>query len=184
MRLMVDGDYDGASVGAIAREAGLAQGLVHYHFDDKLDVLLVALEILRERWLEKIDLAVAHRRGEPARQLRAFLDLHLKPEHADRIARGCWMGISVLAMRDARVRVAYESALGDVVARLRAILERGRARGVFECPNALAAAQALMTAVQGFFLVTTAAPSALTRGAGAPAVRRMAAGLLGMRQPL
>ena len=34
--------YSGATIQAIAAQSGLAPGLIHYHFDDKLEILVGA----------------------------------------------------------------------------------------------------------------------------------------------
>ena len=41
--VMAKHGYDGASIADIARKAGLAPGLVHYHFDSKLEISIEAV---------------------------------------------------------------------------------------------------------------------------------------------
>ncbi|NOY26821.1 MAG: TetR/AcrR family transcriptional regulator [Oligoflexia bacterium] len=62
--------YDGASMGAVAAEAGVSKGLLHYHFDSKEDLLIeaqrVAFRELHRRFSERA------KRGD--RGLEAALD--------------------------------------------------------------------------------------------------------------
>jgi len=44
--VMAKKGYDRASISEIAAAAGLAAGLVHYHFDSKLEILLAVLDRL------------------------------------------------------------------------------------------------------------------------------------------
>jgi AcrR family transcriptional regulator len=59
--------YENASIKDIAEEAGVAQGLVHYHYKSKQQLVLAVLEFV----CQKVELAVAE--GE-AGALRAFQD--------------------------------------------------------------------------------------------------------------
>ena len=54
IRVVAREGYERASVQEIARAAGLAPGLVHYHFRRKLDVLLAAQEVLVARHLARV----------------------------------------------------------------------------------------------------------------------------------
>ena len=46
-RVMAREGYGHATVQAIAAEAGLAPGLIHYHFADKREILVELVETLR-----------------------------------------------------------------------------------------------------------------------------------------
>lgn len=63
--VMATQGYDGASIGDIARHAGLAPGLVHYHFDSKLEILVEAVRTIAARHEAALDARTA---GTPVRQ--------------------------------------------------------------------------------------------------------------------
>lgn len=67
----------GLSMRAVAREAGVALGLVHYYFDDKTSLIAAAL-----RRVEEQDLAIveADASWSPERRLRAVLRRVADPE--------------------------------------------------------------------------------------------------------
>ncbi|HEY3497153.1 MAG TPA: helix-turn-helix domain-containing protein, partial [Polyangiaceae bacterium] len=49
LAVMAREGYEGASIQAIGRAAGLAPGLVHYHFDTKQEILVELIETLTRR---------------------------------------------------------------------------------------------------------------------------------------
>ena len=63
--VMATQGYDGASIGDIARHAGLAPGLVHYHFDSKLEILVEAVRTIAARHEAALDARTA---GAPVRE--------------------------------------------------------------------------------------------------------------------
>ncbi len=67
----------GVSMRAVAREAGVALGLVHYYFDDKTSLIAAAL-----RQVEEQDLAIVEPdpTGSPEERLRAALRRVADPE--------------------------------------------------------------------------------------------------------
>ncbi|MBK8996180.1 MAG: TetR family transcriptional regulator [Myxococcales bacterium] len=177
IRVMARTGYDGASVTQVAAEAGLAPGLVHYHFENKREILLAAIDELERRvgarWLA--------RRGKSRDawgQLRSYLDAHVAlGRDRDPDAVACWVVIGAEAVRDAEVRAAYERAVSAKLAELgglvrETLVEEGRD------PRAAASiAAALLSAVEGAYrlaLVAQATPS----GFAAPMLRRIAESLV------
>lgn len=180
---MAIGGYDGTSVADIAAAAGLTPGLLHYHFDRKLDILVEALRQLVGAHRQQLR-AVLDARERPIEQVAAFLDAHLRlGPQADPKAVACWVLMSAEALRHPEVRVAWEEELASVVALLRAAIDRGVACGAFRCADPAAAAAALMAAIQGSFALGATAPSLVPPGSAAWAARAMATGLLHPSQP-
>src|SRR4051812_36798805 len=101
-RTMASKGYEGATVAEIARAARLTSGLVHYHFKDKLEILLAVLEGLVEEHGGRVDRAVAAG-GDPVAALAAFIDVHLAVgPHADPEALACWVILGTEALRQPR----------------------------------------------------------------------------------
>jgi len=69
--------YDGAPICDIAERAGLSQGLVHYHFKNKLEILLAALEWIIAEHQALLDERLASYGQGPSAELAAFIDVHL-----------------------------------------------------------------------------------------------------------
>ncbi len=179
MKVMAKRGYDGATIADVASAARLTAGLVHYHFKDKREILLVALADLMARHDARLARAVALAGGDPVKEVDAFIDSHLGlGADADPQALACWILLSGEALRDAKVRTEYEKAIAGTVARLTAAIERGIERSVFRRGDAQTAASALVATIQGYFVLATTARSVIPRGSAAEATRRMAAGLL------
>lgn len=178
-QVMAKTGYERATVSDVAAAAGLAPGLVHYHFKNKLEILLAVLERLVRRHGEELDRALALAAGDPVRELDRFLDFHLAlGRSADPETLACWITLSGEALRQARVRKTYRAAIAAAVGRVAAIVRRGVAAGRFRCRRPEAAAAALVAAIQGYYVLAATAPDTIPRGSAAAAAKAMAAGLL------
>ena len=184
LAVMAKRGYEGASVVAIAKQARLAPGLVHYHFGSKLEILIEAVRLLAERHLAALDGALAAVDGAPG-QLVAFVDVHLGiGAHADPGALACWVLIGGEALRNRRVQLEYERVLTAMSARLVAIIERGMADRSFARADPAACAAAVVAVVHGYFVVAATAREVIPSGTAAACTLRMVEGLLRPSRPL
>jgi TetR/AcrR family transcriptional repressor of bet genes len=177
--VMAKRGYDGASIGEIARAAGLTQGLVHYHFENKQEILVVALQNLVAQHDADLEERLRSVSENSERQVEAFIDFHLglgtdaKPD-----VLAVWILVSGEALRQPEIREEYNRAIATNVQRLLEIIRRGISRRKFRCENADAAASAIVAAIQGYFVLTATARDLIPRGSAAVSVKRMANGLL------
>ena len=164
--------YEGASIQAIGKAAGLAPGLVHYHFDTKAEVLLA----LVERLVAQVRARYAARSGD---RLDAFIDAHLAlgPD-ADPRAVAAWSIIGAEALRQPEVRRLYRAALASTVRELKRLVAARLKEHQRATRGAGRIAAAVVSAIEGAFRIAAAAPGALPAGYAAPMVRRMTAGLV------
>ena len=176
--IVTDG-YEGASVARIARAAGLAPGLVHYHFESKQEVLLALVDRLAALVRARFE---RRRSDAPTAQLDAFIDAHLALDHdADPRAVAAWVVVGAEALRQPAVRERWQGVVEQRLALLDEIVEaclraeHGHARGK------RAAAAGILAAIEGAYQLSAAAPGAMPRGGAAPTVRRMAHALVGGR---
>jgi TetR/AcrR family transcriptional regulator, transcriptional repressor of bet genes len=177
LTVMARSGYDGASIQAIAKEAGLAPGLLHYHFESKQEILRELVETLaaqlRERYRRRLDDA-----GEaPGARLRAFVEAHLaEGPDADARAVASWVLIAAEAVREPEVRALYGASVGERLAELEGLLRAciagagKRARGV----RALAAAG--MAAIEGAYLLSASTDRVMPAGYAAGALVAMLEG--------
>lgn len=179
--------YDGATVGDVAAEAGLTSGLVHYHFKNKLEILLLVLERLFDGHDATITAALEANTGDAINDVGCFIDLHLAVGgRADPEAVASWIVFGGEALRQEAVRERYGATLTALTERLKVIIDRGVSAGDFACSleESGAAACALMATIQGYFTLAATARSLIPRGTAAESTRRMADGLLKPRRPL
>ncbi len=178
-RTMARRGYEGATVADVARAAGLAPGLVHYHFQDKREILLGLVAALAAEALARGDRAVAAAGPAPERRLTAWLEAFLSLDaDPDPEAVACWVAVAAEAIRDEQVRGAFRRALSAQAAALRSLVgealgARGRDRRA-----APRIAAALLAQVQGAFLLSATAPGATPRGSAAALASRTALALV------
>ena len=175
-RAMAGRGYEKASVAAIAQEAGLTAGLVHYHFASKQEILLALLERLAGIWGRR---AAAAQASTPRERVGVLLDAWLALDaSSDRDAVACWVALGAEAIRQPEVRAPYERAVRAAHATLeqavRACLAaEGRATG-----ESAVIAAGLMAGISGFMQLGVATPGVIPTGTAARTLRAMAFGAL------
>lgn len=179
-RAMARGGYSGASVQAIAKEAGLTPGLVHYYFTSKREILRALIAAIHERVLERTTpRASASRRSARARLLGLIEGtLEARGGGEDPELAACWVHIGAEALRDPAVRADYGEALEGLAGGLRAALREALREEGRSTRNVRAIAYAILAAVQGVHQLDATAPGLGTPGCGAPMLRHMVEGLL------
>lgn len=183
-KVMAREGYDGATIAGVAREAGLTSGLVHYHFSNKLEILLALITQLATDQDTALSAALASAEGDPVRELAAFIDLHLATgKSSDPAALASWVTISAEAIRSTEVREAYQAALHDRAALLEALIRRGVSAGKFHTRSPKEASSAILATIQGYFVLAATARDLIPRGSAARATRLMIQGLLGFELP-
>ncbi len=177
--VMAEVGYERATVVAIARAAGLAPGLVHYHFGAKRDVLVALVErvvsVARQRYQRRLSEAG----DDPWRRLDAAIDaLVALDDHVDARVADCWIQIGAEVPRIAEVTAPYREAV-NTQHRILAehVVEIRRTQGR-SATDAAQVAAVIMAAVEGVFRLAASAPDVVPRGQAAALVRRMARGLL------
>lgn len=177
-QVMARRGYDGASTVEIARAAGLAPGLVHYHFSTKEEILLALVEHLRRVVRGRFEKRVGPRSSANDR-LAAFIDAHvaLGPD-ADPAAMACWVSIAAEAVRRPDVKALYRRVANAQSAELRDIVGTALAEAGRSTARAASISAAILSAIQGAYQLGVAAPGVIPPGAAAPMIRRMAQGLI------
>jgi TetR/AcrR family transcriptional repressor of bet genes len=184
LHVMAKTGFSGASVADVAKVAKIAPGLVHYHFKNKLEILLVAIDELALDYDARLDRRLAEASGRPQDELRAFIDAHLRlGSDADPAALACWIDISGEALREPRVKKAFAKVIAGAAARLTEILKRGVAIGAFSCDEPEAASAAILATIQGYYAIGATARDVIPRGSAAAALDAMCEGLVKVTAP-
>jgi len=110
-RVLAAHGYSGATIAAVAQEAGVAPGLVHHHFANKADMLASLLADLMDRFRRRTRSIEAS--AEP---LTAYAAAAVRLDAtADAIAARCWVGVLAEAVRNptlfAQVRRLVDSEI-------------------------------------------------------------------------
>jgi TetR/AcrR family transcriptional repressor of bet genes len=180
MKAMATNGYDGATIQAIAREAKLTPGVVHYHFPSKQAVLLALVEQLAVTTENRLQKRLQNAQSARDRLL-AFVDAHVAlDEDADSDAVGCWVQIAAESLRQPEVGEVYQSIVKHELAVLcelvvDALHEANKAPEADDTAAEIAAA--LYSTIQGAFQLGVATRT-LPSGFATPMFRRMVDGLL------
>ncbi|WP_158604347.1 TetR/AcrR family transcriptional regulator [Nocardioides mangrovicus] len=124
----------GVRMAAIAREAGVSSGLLHYHFDTKeqlfAEVLTFSSHLSDELTVQALDRAGTH----PAQRLAAFLDRCLPSDDRLRHDWLLWQEFEVLSLRQPELAKASLELYETLYTAVADIVFEGVEAGVFELP--------------------------------------------------
>lgn len=120
-RVLAEHGYAGATIAAVAAEAGVAPGLVHHHFDSKTELASGLLVDLVSRFRERVRGYERDGDGDP---LLAYVHGALAlDERADLTAARCWVGLFAEAVRNptlfAQMRRLIDTEMGAIQQRSR-----------------------------------------------------------------
>ncbi len=158
----------GASIAAVAEEAGVAPGLVHHHFASKQDLYGSLLELLIGGFHQRI----AARAGGADSSLADYTDAALALDaSADLVAARAWTGLFAEALSD---RLLFEKVRRLLDTEVAVVERRGRGRLTAQDASAVLA-YIIGALVFGAFAPRKAA------GFAAPAARKLLAGLASVK---
>lgn len=178
---MSERGYAGASIAQIARASGLAPGLIHYHFKNKQEILLAALEEIAGRHERRLQAALAGA-SSPPEKVKAFLDAHLGlGAGADPEALSCWVVMSGEALRQPEVGEKFTGVLERLVVGLEDIVLEGAESGAFQECEPGHVSTALVSLIQGYFVLSATSPALIPGGSALSSAQAMAEGLLGAK---
>ena len=80
----------GTSIGDVAREAGLSQGIVNLHFDSKDNLLTETLRFVSDEYLGQFDKVLASAGPSAAEKLHALMQLDFRPSICNRKKLAVW----------------------------------------------------------------------------------------------
>jgi len=182
LAVMTHGGYEGATIQAIGKAAGLSPGLVHYHFKTKQEVLVALIAALTDG----LELRYRARCGdsvEPRVRLDAFIDAHVAlGRDADPRAVAAWNVVGAEALRQSEVRALYRQALARNLAEMRALVRACLLAQRKVTREAGHIAAALVSAIEGAYRMASVQPHKLPKGYAAPMLRRTAHSLIAAQQ--
>lgn len=166
--------YARATISATARAAGLAGGLLHYHFASKHEILVALVARLTNTLTGRLEARLAEAGDEPRRRVHAVIDAFVATgDDADPRAVAAWVVIAAEALRDPEVRDLYGTAMAAHLRIVqREIAGRLRKDGA-PTRNAAKIAAAVIAAIEGSFHLAVAAPGLLPVGFASPTLKRM-----------
>jgi TetR/AcrR family transcriptional repressor of bet genes len=161
---MAEYGYEKATIQLIAQKAGLAPGLLHYHFKTKAEILLELVktlaELSRRRYFEFAESAT-----NPEGKLHAYINARLgKGQGADPKAVVAWVVIGAEAVRQPEVREVYEEAVRAEMVLIQSLLSACLKEKRKQVKNVQRLAAGLLAFMEGAFQLASAAPDAMPTG--------------------
>jgi len=111
LRVMAERGYEKASIQAIAKEAGLAPGLIHYHFKTKQEILLGLVNWIASSATERLEKMEAQV-SDPWDKLSAFINARLatgKTELPEVVS--AWVVIAGESIRQPEIKEIYQGLI-------------------------------------------------------------------------
>ena len=170
---MAERGYEGATIVAIAKKAGLRSGLVHYHFDSKQAILVALVQRLVAAANDRFERRLTLSSDAPAARLDAWIDaqLDLGQDGQPEVLRA-WVFVGAEAIRQPEVRAVYERAIKARFEQARELLRPmlDSTRGAEETLNELTAL--LMSMIEGAYQLGSTTTGLLPKGFAAGQVKR------------
>ncbi len=117
-KVLANHGYAGATIEAVALEAGISPGLVHHHFADKKDLLNALFTELVLRFSGRLTETSVSPRGK----VETYIDAALKlDEKSDHLAAKCWVGVLSEALRDPDLFARARRLLDGEISRIQAL---------------------------------------------------------------
>lgn len=161
--------YEKATIQAIAREAGLTPGLIHYHFKSKQEILVSLVAAIVEFARTRFEAQPAAS-TKPMDRLQAHVNARLglgAGAAPDMVA--AWVMIGAEAVRQPEVRVLYEQAIAQELALLTQLLSACLAEKRRAIDSAPTLAAGLVALMEGAFQLSSAAANVMPAGYAADA---------------
>ena len=139
--------YDGASMEAIARQAGLTKGGLYHHFKGKDEILLYANDRFMEPILHMME--KCRQNQSPTEGLREFIRDYLShwDEHADEIAFGFLSMVKIISNRE--MWPPLEAYASGMTSFFESMLELGVKAGELRSHDTQSRAWTLVAALDG-----------------------------------
>ncbi|MDH3748255.1 MAG: TetR/AcrR family transcriptional regulator [Gammaproteobacteria bacterium] len=161
----------GTTLGDVAKEAGLSQGIVNLHFDSKDNLFRETLRALADEYRTQFDRALDRSGPSPADKLFALMELDLRPSICQRNKLAVWFAFwGEVKSRPTYRKICDESDryYDDIVERLCADII---ADGGYTQASASAAALALTSMTNGLWLSCLISPQSWHRHDAMAAVK-------------
>ncbi|MBI4818361.1 MAG: TetR family transcriptional regulator [Deltaproteobacteria bacterium] len=171
--------YARATMPEVARTVGLSQGLLHYHFDNKLQILLAVVDHLAVSMRTRSERMLSESEPDADARLAAFVRARLgrgDGENADAVA--CWVALGAEAIQQPEVRLVYARAVEAELEALEGLVREALMTRNRHVEDARPIALSVYAAIQGIFQVGAACPGTVPSGSGAQMVTRLAEALL------
>ncbi len=173
LRVLAEQGYERATIQAIAKEAQLTPGLIHYHFKSKSEILMALIEGLTAIFESRFHTLLAKAKT-PKERLQSYVDARLaKGDGENPEAVAAWVIIGSEAVKQAEVQVAYAAAIAKEFKLIKQLLEARLAEEGKHTAAAHGLAAIVLASMEGSFQLASAAESVMPKRYAASNVMKM-----------
>jgi len=148
--------YEKATIQSIALQAGLAPGLIHYHFKNKQEILVSLIDMMVSVARSRYERLLGNAAG-PTQRLDAYLEARLGTgTGASSETVAAWVMIGAEAVRQGEVRSIFSRILEQELAMLTQLLGDCLLEQRRETKGAPAMAAGLLAMMEGAFQLSSA----------------------------
>ncbi len=156
VEVFLEKGYDGTSMEAIAKRAGLTKGGLYHHFKGKDEILLYANDRFMEPILEMMN--KCRQNPSPTEGLREFIRNYIGhwDEHADEVAFGFLSMVKIIS--NSEMWAPMEAYSSEMTSFFESMLELGVKAGELRSHDAHSRAWTLMAAldgITGYMIIST-----------------------------
>jgi len=111
LHVMAERGYEKASIQSIAKEAGLAPGLIHYHFKTKQDILMALVNWIASSATERLE-HMNKKVSDPWDKLTAFINARLATGETQMPeVVSAWVVIAGESIRQPEIKKVYQGLI-------------------------------------------------------------------------
>lgn len=173
LRVMARQGYAKSSIQAIAKEAGLAPGLIHYHFKTKQDILLGLVNWIVESVIQRLASMEAEAL-DPWDRLSAFINARLATGETELPeVVSAWVVIAGESLRQAEVKAIYQDLIAQQMSLLKKLIAdvwQGKSQNSTEVIHLSAI---VIAAMEGAFQLSATADEVMPKNYAAKAVMEL-----------
>lgn len=173
LHVMANVGYEKASIQSIAKQAGLAPGLIHYHFKTKQDILIAAIHWIAASAEQRLQ-AMLNDARDPWEKLKAFVNARLatgETQMPQIVA--AWIVVASESIKHDDVRTIYQNLIKTQLAILSDLIVDvwTNKTEIDDEVNHLSAI--IVSAIEGAFQLSVTAPDAMPKNYAAESVIRL-----------
>lgn len=173
LKVLAEAGYERATVIAVAKEAALTPGLIHYHFKSKREILLNLVESLvfvSSQRYQQLSQGVK----SPHDALFAYIDARLaKGDDAQPEAVAAWVMIGAEAVRDSEVRTIFQAAIRSELDLASSLIKECLKAENKRTKQAATLAAGFVAFMEGSFQLASAAQEVMPQGYAARTAKQM-----------
>lgn len=172
------------TLGDVAKEAGLSQGIVNLHFESKENLLNETLRFIADDYKNEFNQALEDSEPDAARKLHALMELDLRPSTLDRRRLAVWFAFWGEVKSRPRYREVCKKSDEYYDEVLRTLCNEIIAEGGYTNITAVAVATVLTSLTNGMWLSYLISPKRFDRQSATNAVNEYLCSIFPRHFPL